>query len=329
MSRGAMKRKPAAIAAILAATVLTLAAIGSANATPKSKPDQVRYEYVSPKNPAHQAIHDQMKQNHALEHLQEMLSPLRLPYPLTLKVAGCDGAINAWYDDEVITVCYELLAELLKNASTKDLPIGISRADTVIGPVLDVFLHETGHAVFNMLQIPVLGREEDAADQFSAYVMLRLSKDEARRMILGSAYQHTIHMPGPEVTVPVNSFSDEHSLPAQRAFNILCIAYGADKKLFVDIVEKDFLPKRRAEGCETEYEDLTFAMTKTDQPAYRQAPRQEISRGLDTNRQRPARAFRAPIGLSGNPIVVIPRPESSRPSIVCPKVGLAGSPDGG
>ena len=42
----------------------------------------------------------------------------------------------------------------------------------------------------------------------------------------------------------------------------MCIAYGADKKLFADIIEKDFLPKRRAESCETEYEDLTFAMTK-------------------------------------------------------------------
>ncbi len=96
----------------------------------------------------------------------------------------------AWYNDEVITVCYELLADVLKNASTQDLPVGISRADTVIGPVLDTFLHETGHAVFNMLQIPVLGREEDAADQFAAYIMLRLGKDEARRMILGAAYQY-------------------------------------------------------------------------------------------------------------------------------------------
>jgi hypothetical protein len=75
----------------------------------------------------------------------------------------CDGAMNAWYDDEVITVCYELLADILKSAPAQDLPIGVSRADTVIGPVLAVFLHETGHAVFNMLQIPVLGREEDAA----------------------------------------------------------------------------------------------------------------------------------------------------------------------
>jgi hypothetical protein len=261
-SRGTMKPKPAAMAGIVAATVLAVIAISGANAAPKSRPNQIQYEYVAPKDPAHQTIHDQMKQGRALEHLQELLAPLRLPYPLTLKVTGCDGVKNAFYNDEVITVCYELLAEILKNAPAQDLPIGVSRADTVIGPVLDIFLHETGHAVFNMLQIPVLGREEDAADQFSAYVMLRLSKDEARRMILGSAYHHRIQMPGPQVTLPLQLFSDEHSTPAQRAFNVLCIAYGSDKKLFADIVEKDFLPKRRAEGCETEYEDLTFAMTK-------------------------------------------------------------------
>jgi len=253
------------MAAVLAATLLTLTVCG-ANAAPKSKPSQIRFEYVPPKDPAHQAIHDQMKQGQALEHLQQLLAPLRLPYPLTLKVAGCDGAMNAWYDDEVITVCYELLADILKSAPAQEPPIGVSRADTVIGPVLAIFLHETGHAVFNMLQIPVLGREEDAADQFAAYVMLRLSKDEARKMILGSAYHHSIQMPGPQVTVARQMFSAEHATPAQRAYNVLCTAYGADKKLFADIVEKEFLPKDRAEICEREYGDLSFAMTKLISP---------------------------------------------------------------
>jgi len=261
-SSDATERTPGALVAIVAATVLALTAVTGANAAPKSKPSRIKYEYVLPKDPAHQAIHDQMKQARALEHMQELLAPLILPYPLTLKVAGCDGSINAWYDDEVITVCYELLAEILKSAPAQDLPIGVSRADTLIGPTLAVFLHETGHAVFNMLQIPVLGREEDAADQFAAYIMLRLSKDEARKMILGSAYHHTVQMPGPQVTVARQIFSDEHATPAQRAYNILCTAYGADKKLFTDIVEKEFLPKGRAEICEREYGDLSFAMTR-------------------------------------------------------------------
>ena len=96
--------------------------------------------------------------------------------------------------------------------------------------------------------------------------MLRLSKDEVRKMIIGTAYHHATQMPGPQVTIPLQSLSGEHSTPAQRAYNILCTAYGADKKLFADIVEKDLLPKDRAEICDREYGDLAFAMTKLISP---------------------------------------------------------------
>jgi len=261
-----MRRKLAATLVILTATILGPIPVDHARAAPKSKTKQIQYEYLPPTNPAHQPIHDRMKEGRALEQLQELLSPLRLAYPLTLRVKGCDGTIDAWYDKEVITVCYEMLAEILKSAPREDLAIGISRSDTVLGPILAMFLHETGHAVFNMLEIPVLGREEDAADQFAAYVMLRMSKEEARRMILGAAYHHATQMPGPEIKMPIRSLSAEHSAPAQRTFNILCLGYGADKKLFADVVEKNFLPKARADVCEREYSDLDFAMTQLISP---------------------------------------------------------------
>jgi hypothetical protein len=257
-------RRPAVIFSVLVATICCAFAVGNAQAA--ANPNQIKVEYVPPKDPAHQPILDQMKQGRALENLQELLSPLRLPYPLTIKVAGCDGRIGAWYDDEVVTVCYEMLAQILKSATAKDLPGGLSRTDAVLGPILAIFLHETGHAVFNMLQIPVLGREEDAADQFAAYLMLRLSKGEARKLMLGAAYHHAIQMRGPQVTLPIEEFSGEHSTPAQRTYNILCMAYGADPTLFADLVEKDFLPKNRAEVCAREYDDVDFAMTKLVKP---------------------------------------------------------------
>ena len=266
-SSGAAARKPTAVIMVLAATIVAVPTIiRGADAAPRNKPNQIRSEYIPPKNPVHQIIYARLQQGQTLEHLQKLLSPLRLPYPLTLKVASCDGIANAWYEHEVITVCYELLTNILSSVAMHDLPTGVSGADTIMGPTLDVFLHETGHAVFNMLQIPVLGRQEDAADQFSAYIMLRLSKGEARRMILGSAYHYAIQVPGPEVISSRDLFSDEHSLPTQRAFNVLCIAYGADKKLFADIVENGLLPKQRAENCEMEYEDLAFAMMKLISP---------------------------------------------------------------
>ena len=53
---------------------------------------------------------------------------------------------------------------------------------------LDVFLHEVGHAVFDYLDVPNTGREEDVADQFAAYLLLQFAKSDARRLILGVAY---------------------------------------------------------------------------------------------------------------------------------------------
>jgi hypothetical protein len=34
-----------------------------------------------------------------------------------------------------------------------------------------------GHALFDVLDIPVMGQPEHAADQFAAYMMLHLGKD--------------------------------------------------------------------------------------------------------------------------------------------------------
>jgi hypothetical protein len=244
--------------ALVIALCITTIFVTEANAI-QYKTNQIRIEYVMPTNPAHLSLYEQLKKVRALERLQVLMSPLRLPRTLPLKVSGCDGVSNAWYDEGVVTVCYEFLDDILKSAPDQTLPVGITREDAILGPFLDVFLHETGHAVFGLLKVPVFGREEDAADMFSAYIMLQFGKDDARKLILGSAYQYKADVQNPQLSLAIKKFSDEHGIPAQRFFNVLCIAYGADQKLFADVVEKGFLPKERAEGCDGEYEQTAFA----------------------------------------------------------------------
>jgi Putative metallopeptidase len=159
----------------------------NANTAPAAKPNRIEINYVEPKSTDHRRIYELLKEHQALEKIRDLLSPLRLPHRLLLQTRECDGEANAWSDGESITVCYEYLDEIWKRASEKTTQAGIAPIDTLIGPFVDVFLHEAGHAVFSSLQIPLFGREEDAADQFSTYIMLRLDKDEARRLILGSA----------------------------------------------------------------------------------------------------------------------------------------------
>jgi hypothetical protein len=89
----------------------------------------------------------------------------RLPRRLLLKTEGCDGEVNAWYDDGVITVCYEYLDWVWQSAPQQTTPAGTAANDTVVGSVVQIILHEAGHAVFDLLKVPIFGSEEDDADQ--------------------------------------------------------------------------------------------------------------------------------------------------------------------
>jgi hypothetical protein len=273
-----MRKAINALAFFGMATLSCLASAEFSKATAaKFKSKQVRVEYLLPANEVHRPIYDQLKELRVLEYVQQLLSSIRFPRRLMLKLTGCDGVVNAWYDGEEITVCYEFVAEILKNAPEKEAPAGITRQDAIAGSLFDVFLHEAGHAVFDMLSIPLFGREEDAADQFSAYIMLQYDKARARRLILGSAYQYKIDMQAPELTLALKKFSDEHGIPAQRFYNVLCIAYGADPKLFSDVVERNYLPRDRAEGCEEEYRQVRFAFRTLISP---HVDRKEARRAL-------------------------------------------------
>jgi hypothetical protein len=248
---------------------LALSAATSADAKPikSAKTDRIDIEYVAPKSPEHQPVLELVKEHRTLEKIKQLLSPLRLPRRLLIKTEGCDGDSNAYYDDGVVTVCYEYLDDIWKNVPEETTPAGVAPIDALIGPVMDVFLHEAGHAVFDFLKVPLFGREEAAADQFSVYIMLKMQKDEARRLIMGNAHQYNGDIESPIVSIPLRKFADQHGTPSQRYFNVLCLAYGADKELFADFVSRGLLPRERAEGCRDEYAQVEFAFDRLITPS--------------------------------------------------------------
>jgi len=225
-----------------------------------AKPDRITIGYVAPKNPAHQPIYNRLREVRFLEKLKQFLAPFRLPRTLLIKTEGCDGEANAWYDEGAITICYEYIEEVWRSAPTETTPGGVTPVDALVAPVFDTTLHEFGHAIFDILKVPVFGREEDAADQLAAYIALQLGKDQARRQIAGVAYAYITEANAEAKKTPkLERFANEHGTPAQRFYNVLCIAYGANPKLFGDLVEKGYLPKERSEGCEAEYQQAAFA----------------------------------------------------------------------
>ena len=244
---------------MMTSTALTVRTAPTTEAVPASK---VSVVYGQPTDPEHQPIYEHLKELRFLEKLQEFLSPFQLPRSLLVKVQSCDGDANAFYETDVITVCYEYIDQLWKAIPPETTPAGVTAVDALVGPLFDTCLHEFAHAMFDMLKIPVFGREEDAADQVSAYIMLHFGKAEARRLIEGVAYAYRIEAEADTVPPTMARFADVHGTPAQRFYNVLCIAYGADAQLFRDMVEKGYLPKERAEDCKGEYQQVADAYEK-------------------------------------------------------------------
>ena len=112
--------------------------------------------------------------------------------------------------------------------------------------------------MFDTLDTPILGREEDAADQVAAFTYLQLGKAEARRLIMGTVYAYMLEVQDTDAP-SMEEYADEHSTSEQRAFNLLCIAYGADPELFEDIVKLGGLPQDRIDICEEEYDLIAHA----------------------------------------------------------------------
>jgi Putative metallopeptidase len=244
--------------------ILLLSAVSTAAAAEEDQPNRIRIEYGPPKTPENRVIYDLMMDHRPLEKFQEIFSPFRLPIEVTLRTKDCDGISNAWYDRPVVTICYEYIADIRKSVKTEKTTDDaifseITSTDAIFGQVFYAVAHEMGHAMFDLLDVPIFGKAEDAADGFATYMMLELGKRDAQRFILGAAYSYKNYVKNPRVCVPLVAFADAHGAPMQRYYNLLCIGYGADPQLFAGLVEKGYLPRNRADSCRTEYFEVNFA----------------------------------------------------------------------
>ncbi|MER2267940.1 DUF4344 domain-containing metallopeptidase [Methylobacterium oxalidis] len=231
----------------------------------------VRYDV--PKDQAHRDIYDSMRARRVLERVAAALDLVRLPKRLIYRLKECSGEPNAWYDPRTrtITICYELIASILRLAPVTTSPAGVSRQDAIRGPVLQILFHESSHALFHLLLIPILGREEDAADQVAALVLLHLTPADARTVVNGSGYFFATL--GKREPTDKESFAGAHGLSWQRFYNLACLAYGSNKQRYAYIVENGYLPDERARECEEEYNQVGFAFSALISPKLRNRPR--------------------------------------------------------
>ena len=96
----------------------------------------------------------------------------------------------------------------------------------VTGNVLFVLGHETAHALISELEIPVIGREEDAADALATVVALKMANSFADRVVVNAARGWFLSDQRDRKAGIPTTFYDEHGMDLQRAYYIVCLLVG-------------------------------------------------------------------------------------------------------
>jgi len=257
------------LAPALVAVGLATAAIPAAAETWESLPPNPNVDivYLPPTDAKLQPAEDALKKRKVLEELQRFLAPLHLPHHLQLRTAQCN-MINAFYSpyDRSITICYEIISSIVAGAPKTVTPDGfITRQAAIFGTLVGIVLHEGGHMMFDMLDVPRFGREEDAADETAAFLALQFNQDVARAIIKGFVY-FWAESKDPTARSPMVVWADEHGSASQRMYNTLCLAYGGTPEAFKEFVDRGWLPKERAKGCRREFNLVKEAFVKTILP---------------------------------------------------------------
>lgn len=213
-----------------------------------------------------------MRKTRVLEALAEEVTGIfKLPYDIPLVGSQCDEANDFWSSsDQQMVLCYEDVAESLKIFAGDPDPEATARRIAVAS-----FYHELGHMAIDLYQLPATGREEDVADQLSAYMLLaadadghvdpdqvQAAKDQARE------YRLYAQDDGPEPDEAL--MADVHTLNKARMYNFECWIYGSDPEANADVVADGLLPQDRADGCENEFTRLTNAWAELLAPHLKQ-----------------------------------------------------------
>jgi len=117
--------------------------------------------------------------------------------------------------------------------------------------LLGIFYHEFGHALIDILQLPVFGQEEDAADVASILLIDLFFEEDAAQAL---AYDTAFGFLAEAELVDEVAYWGVHGPDAQRFYNTVCLFYGANPEARDGFAADLGLPEDRAETCPDEYD---------------------------------------------------------------------------
>jgi Putative metallopeptidase len=143
---------------------------------------------------------------------------------------------------------------------------GRSLIQFVGGNLFFATMHELGHAHVSQMEMPVLGREEDAADAYAILALIKLGTMMSVTVLEESAMGWFLMARKDEKEGGMPLFYDDHGLDKQRAYQIVCFMVGSDPEKFKSLAERAKLPVSRRKTCKGDYEATLWSWDQMLQP---------------------------------------------------------------
>ncbi len=228
--------------------------------------------YPKPKSADYLVLQKVFKEEKVLETLADGLNDtFALPNNITIAFEEL-GEANAYYDPNKrrISMGYELMEDLetlfSKTSKNEDVVM-----DRTLNATMFIFFHELGHALIDVYDLPATGKEEDAVDQLSAFLLC--DTDDAKdagndnnRMGLDGAQAFLLLANRDETVLSQMTLWDDHSLSKQRFYNILSLVYGSNPTKYAYLVKRKTLPQDRAAGSAEEFGRVSKAWGRLLEP---------------------------------------------------------------
>ncbi len=212
--------------------------------------------YLNAKNASEATIAKQLKSAGAISDVMAIINDnFRLETDLVFVFGADDGPL---YDPTLseIWIPYAFLEEVKERfVGANYAASGVSADDATMDSLLHTLFHELAHALIDQYQLPVIGKEEDAADALATVLLIRYF-DQGQELAISAADLFDLESEESEDTLTAENFWGEHSLDSQRYFSTLCHVYGSAPQQYSDLLKESEFSADRAEGCIEEYESL-------------------------------------------------------------------------
>jgi hypothetical protein len=236
----------------LLALLLVLSSVPVVSAREVEDKGDFVLEYRAPKDAKYKRFQQLLKESGYLEEsLADLNAEIALPRTMRVRVEQC-GEANAFYDSRtrMISICYEL-AESFEEILKDDADNPAELRDYVATATDWILHHEVGHALTDVLDLPVVGKEEDAVDELATLIYIRGGDGEAALVAADSFFDEGVEEVESLEDVQELPFWDEHSLSLQRYYSIVCLVIGSDPEEHADVAKE--VPELEDRGCEAEY----------------------------------------------------------------------------